>query len=296
MAHFGVAGHPPAFEASGFARNRVDVVRWLAELGLNALELQMTYGPRMRPDNVIAYGSLASELGITLSVHAAYYIVLTSSDDNKVRRSIDTLKRTFELASQLGAKTIVLHPGSLYNQLPQVALDRFVENAGRFFAEIGKTDIGLFVETAGKLAQLGSVDEIFTISSALTNVHPCIDFGHVHARTLGSLEQQSEIDSLFDRIRSYLDENKEKKIHFHYTPIHFGRRGEIQHRAISDRYPTRSDMTDETRYSSSDGFFHPRAQPIARGLRKIKTNYTVISETFNSQEEGAIALKQIYSL
>ena len=296
---FGVAGYPIAFSESEYGKDRLKIFDWLQELDLDALELQMTYGPRMKPEKCLQYRALSEEYGIKLSVHAAYYIVLTSDDAEKVDRSIDTLKRTFGLADLLGADTVVLHPGPLYGQPAQTVESRFVENAGRFIEEIGKTNIGLYIETAGKLGQLGSVSEILSISKQLSDVYPCIDFGHVHARTLGGLEAKSAIRDLVGTLRSYLSGSPGSKIHFHYTPIHFGQRGEIQHRSLEDRYPQvdQLDLFGESAagQTSVDGLFHPRPEPVIHALLDLPVEATVISETHNSQEQGARALKQCYT-
>jgi deoxyribonuclease-4 len=295
MIRFGVAGVPPAFNQSSFRKNRTDIIRWLAELGLEAFEIQMTYGPRTRPEICREYRALAEELKIRLSVHAAYYIVFTSDDEKKLAQSRDTMKRTFELADILGAKEIVLHPGPLYGADALSVLDRCIENLGAFMHTFGKTDIGLFVETAGKLGQLGSIDEIIALSEMIEGVHPCVDFGHVHARTLGSLEQPQNIVDIVDTIRKFVSVRPEKRLHFHYTPIHFGPRGEIQHRAISDRYPVTESPSLFGRLKagegSDDGFFHPRPEPVMSALQCLDCDFSIISETHDSQEEGALALQ-----
>jgi hypothetical protein len=43
---------------------------------------------------------------------------------------------------------------------------------------------------------------------------------------------------------------------------------------------------------SRDGLFHPRVEPVAAALSNINLDFTVISETRDSQEEGALALMQ----
>jgi deoxyribonuclease IV len=63
----------------------------------------MTFGPRLRKETCIEYRDLSRDHGITLSIHASYFIVFTSDDAAKVARSADTLKRTFELPDLLGA-------------------------------------------------------------------------------------------------------------------------------------------------------------------------------------------------
>jgi deoxyribonuclease IV len=295
MIKFGVAGYPPAFQKSKYRKDRLDIVRWLSDLGLDAFEVQMTYGPRMSPENSLRLRALSEETDVTLSVHAAYFIVFTSADADKIARSNDTLKRTYESADMLGAKTIVLHPGPLYGSAGRECFERFIENAGKCLREIGKTDIGLFVETAGKRGQLGSVDEILEICASLDGTFPCIDFGHVHARTLGTLEEPGAIELIAKRVDSFLRSRKAPRVHFHYTPIHFGPSGEIQHRAIGDRYPpvAQQDLFEvhAPGEQSRDGLFHPRVEPVAAALSRIAVDFTIISETHDSQEEGALALK-----
>lgn len=292
---FGVAGYPPAFQKTPYRRDRLKILNWLSDLGLDALELQMTYGPRTRVEVCREYRRIAEGLGISLSVHASYFIVFTSSDPKKLSRSCETLKRTYELCNVLGSRVIVLHPGPLYGEDSVVVLDRFIENLGNCLAAVGRSEIGLFVETAGKVGQLGSIDEILHICNKLPDVFPCVDFGHVHARTLGTLESEKAIEHLFEKLEDHCGQRFPRHMHFHYTPIHYGPRGEITHRTIHDQYPVEAQMQLPSLGGSSlrsrDGFFHPRVEPIATALRKFSVDCTVISETHNSQEEGALALK-----
>ena len=296
MIRFGVAGFPPAFSESKYGKKREQIFLWLKDLGLEALELQMTYGPRMKLETCITYKELSEETGVKLSIHASYFIVLTSNNREKIDRSIDTLKKTYDLSHLLGSQAVILHPGPLYKDDPNDVMSRFIDNAGRFILEYGKTEVGLYIETAGKLGQLGSVSEILDISRQLEGVYPCIDFGHIHARTLGGLEEEGEIHKLVDGIVEFLSKEKDAKIHFHYTPIHYGPRGEIQHRSIDDRYPKLDQLdlfgASKIGVGSSDGYYHPRVAPVANALRKINIDATVISETHNSQERGALALKK----
>src|SRR5262245_58428102 len=127
---FGVAGFPLAFSSSPLRKERTNIFRWLSELGLDALELQMTYGPRMSHSTCLEYNQLADDFGIKLTVHASYFIVLTSSDKEKIQNSSETLKRTYELADLLSADVVVLHPGPIYGGFAQAALNRFVDGAG----------------------------------------------------------------------------------------------------------------------------------------------------------------------
>ena len=297
MVRFGVAGYPPAFYNSIYSKDRIDILKWIRDLKLDAFELQMTYGPKTLKETCIKYRNLADELGIKLSIHAAYYIVLTSSDPKKIERSIDTLKRTFELADILGVEVVVLHPGSLYGENADNVMRRLVENLNEFFESIGKTTIGLYLETAGKVGQFGSVDEILSASRQIEGCHPCIDFGHVNARSLGKLSDHGEIRKVFDKLGEYLISAKSKKVHFHYTPINYGPRGEIGHKALEDVYPENDQLRlnyDPKKDKNGAKYYQPRFEPIIEKIRENKLDCTVISETFNSQERGAIAMKECY--
>jgi deoxyribonuclease-4 len=227
------------------------------------------------------YRALAIADDIKISIHGSYYIVLASPDPAKVLRSVDTLMRTYVQADILGAREIVLHPGSLYGAPEAEASRRFAENLQRFMAQLGKTDICLMIETAGKVGQMGSVDMILDVAATIKGVGPCIDFGHVHARSLGGLETADAIAQVFARIDEFQRSNPDTPTHFHYTPIHYGPRGEIQHRALSD--------IDGV----SNKPFHPRPEPVAAGLAALSGRFTIISETHNSQEKGAIRLKSL---
>lgn len=281
MVRFGVAGHPLAFFESPFGKDGMKIFEWLHGLGLNAFEAQMTYGPKTSIEDCKKIKKLSEELDIKVSVHGAYYIVLASDDKVKVRRSIETLKKTFKLADLMGADTVVIHPGSLYGEDPKIIMDKLEKNIGLFFDEIGDSHIGLFLETAGKKGQIGSVEEILYLSDNIKGCFPCIDFGHVHAREGGSLRSPESIDKLFDVLKKHKMFSKNNRIHFHYTPIHYGNRGEIMHKKIDDK-------------DDKNNLYHPRYERIVENIAKLKIPVTVISETHNSQEQGAMAMRDVY--
>lgn len=295
MVKFGVAGYPIAFSESKYKNERLKIFEWLKSLNLDAFEAQMTYGPRTSKENCQLIKTLSEELKIKVSVHAAYYIVLTSDDKSKIERSIETLVKTYELADLMGADIIVLHPGPLYNQDANQVMERLLENLELFFKKIGKSHIGLFLETAGKRGQLGSVEEIIYLTKQIEGCFPCIDFGHVHARAGGSLGSKESINSLFELMKKNDLFNYKSRIHFHYTPIDYGPKGEITHKAIDDKYPidnqTSLDFFDD---NPKDGLYHPRFEAIVENMRKLNSEFVVISETHNSQEIGAMAMKKHY--
>ena len=66
---FGPAGYPS--EARGSVKR---VFQILTESGVDALEYAAVHGLRTSEDKAKVIGELAKEHGITMSLHAAYYI------------------------------------------------------------------------------------------------------------------------------------------------------------------------------------------------------------------------------
>jgi len=293
MLRIGVGGYPPVYNETPFRNNRMRIFEWLRSLDIDAFEAMMTYGPRTPAETCRTMRSLSLDFDIKVSVHAAYYIVLTSSDKDKVSRSIDMLKKTFELADIMGATTVVLHPGSLYKKTSEEVSDILGNNVSDFFNQIGKTDVGLFLETAGKKAQYGSVEEILSVTGRVDGAYPCIDFGHVHARRGGGLPDDDSIDEVFTVLADNGVFAKDNRVHFHYTPIHYGTKGEIQHRKIDDMY-TEQDAVISSDINQIGQLYRPRYNRVIENLVKLDIPATIISETHNSQEKGAMAMREYY--
>ena len=69
--------------------------------GLSAMEVEFTYGVRMKNEEAKKVGSIAKKLGIELSVHAPYYINLASEDRKKVEASKQRILQSCEKANDL---------------------------------------------------------------------------------------------------------------------------------------------------------------------------------------------------
>lgn len=69
-AIFGVAGFPPAFFESTYRKKRENIFEWLNKIGLDWVELQNTYGVKMKDAQAYLYKQLAQEYGIGISLHA----------------------------------------------------------------------------------------------------------------------------------------------------------------------------------------------------------------------------------
>ena len=55
-------------------------------------------------------------------------------------------------------------------------------------------------ETMGKIGQLGTLEEVLALCGVDRRITPCIDFGHLNARTLGGIRSKADYAAILDRI------------------------------------------------------------------------------------------------
>jgi deoxyribonuclease IV len=291
IALFGVAGFPPAFWSSAFKKNRLNGPEWLNSIGLDLLELQMTYGPKTAEENARAYSTNALEFGIKLTVHASYFIVLTTRDESKVDRAYKTLEKTCFLAGLCGAQRIILHPGSAFDSREK-SLELFIRRLDYFCKNFLPDDMYIFPETCGKKNQLGSLEEILCICEHVSGAMPCIDFGHLHAFNNGGFETPTSILSVFETVDDTLGKGASSKCHLHIAPIEYTAGGEKQHRAYGEMEPERKQLDlFESNYPRP---YYPKPEHLAQVLAEQNITAWVVSECHDSQEKGALAMKKTY--
>ena len=91
----------------------------IAELGLTAMEVEFTYGVRMKIEEAKRISELAKKHDIALSVHGPYYINLASKEPEKIEASIKRILDSCERAHYLGATHVVYHSGFFQKQDPK---------------------------------------------------------------------------------------------------------------------------------------------------------------------------------
>jgi deoxyribonuclease-4 len=115
MLRFGTAGIP----ISSPKRDTVSGIKRVAELGLNAMEVEFVRGVRMGVESAKKIKEIAGKLNVSLSTHAPYFINLASEDREKRKKSIGFITNTARIADALGAKIVVFHPGYYCKKIPK---------------------------------------------------------------------------------------------------------------------------------------------------------------------------------
>ena len=178
---FGTAGTSDSFEAKGY-KSSLDIPAYTAEMGLDAFEYQCGHGVRLGVDKAGKMAADAAERGILFSVHAPYYISMSSLEEEKRLGSVRYLLQSAEVCRALGGKRIIFHSGSCGKQSREAALEKALDTMRRAVEaldEAGYGDMTLCPETMGKIGQLGTLDEVLALCGVDKRITPCIDFGHL---------------------------------------------------------------------------------------------------------------------
>ena len=276
---FGTAGLSDSYAAKGFDPQKI--AAYTASFGLTAFEYQCGRGVRLAHDKAQALGKAAAAQGIALSVHAPYYISMSGLDDEKRLHSVDYLLQSCALVKALGGRRVVFHPGSCGKQSREAALEKALDTMRRAVAacdEAGYGDCILCPETMGKINQLGTVDEVLALCAVDARITPCIDFGHIYARSGGTeLTDTASYAALLDKLGDALGDDRAVHFHAHFSRIAYTAGGEKCHLTFAD--------TD----------YGPPHAPLLQLLKQRKLAPTVICESAGTQAEDAQKLAEAFA-
>lgn len=278
MIWFGPSGNSQKFYQDGF-KSSWQMPAWLANMGLNAYEYQCNKGTNIKRQTAEKIGLEAKTAGIRMSIHAPYYINLSSADEQKRKNSIQYILKTLQIAQWMGAERIVIHPGAVGKYTREKAMMLalpILAEAVHQADELGFSEITLCPEVLGKINNLGSLEEVLTMCQLDERMIPCVDFGHVHARSLGGLTSPGDYREVFDKIESKLGLERTRKLHIHFSRVEFTAAGERKHHTMED-----------TQYG-------PDFEHLAQVLVERDISPVVICESRDRMAEDAYILKKIY--
>lgn len=278
-AMFGTAGNPDRFQAEGFKASK-DMPLWLKGKGLDAYEYQCGKGVSVGEATARAIGEKAAQAGIALSLHAPYFVNPANPDPDSQEKTAGYVLAACRVARWMGAGRVVIHTGALQKRTRADALATARESfkmLRRRCDDEGYGDILLCPETMGKINQLGDLEEVLALSVVTHGLLPCVDFGHLYARSLGALEGQEATARMLDRMAEVLGEEKARCFHSHFSMIEFTPKGgEARHLTF--------DQTD----------FGPDYRPLCRELARRGWSPTIICESAGTQDIDALTMKEEY--
>lgn len=278
-AIFGPAGNSASF--SDVHRSSLDAPGWVRERGLDCYEYQCGKGVHVGEETARKLGENAARAGVHLSLHAPYFINLANPSPESLQKTTGYITAACRAADFMGASRVIIHSGALMGRTRREAMETALHSLREVLAAcdgMGFGHIALCPETMGKINQLGDLDEVLELCTIDARLVPCIDFGHLYARSLGALEGEEACAAMLDRVEEALGPDRAARFHSHFSHIEFTPHGgELRHRTFAD-----------------SGGFGPDFRPLAKEVAARGWSPVFICESAGTQAEDALAMKQFY--
>ena len=276
-ARFGPAGNAADFPYKTSER----APAWIAAQGLDCYEYQCGKGVHIGEESARRIGAAAELVGIVLSLHAPYFINLANPDPDSRQKTIGYITAACRAADWMGARRVVIHSGALMGRTRRQAMEIALPALSAVLAacdDAGFGHIALCPETMGKINQLGDLDEVLELCGLDERLIPCVDFGHLYARSLGREDGEEAMARILDKMAAALGQERASRFHSHFSHIEFTPKGgEKCHRTFED-----------------DGGYGPDWTPLARQVAARGWSPTFICESAGTQARDAAEMKRIY--
>ena len=273
---FGPGGIPLSFGKLKFPEN---LSAYLEGFGLDAFEIECGRGVRVAERTRRLLPDIIKKQGIALSIHAPYYTSLSSVDEETRLKSVEYVWQTAEAAHLLGADRLVVHSGSCAKITRSEALGLAKDTLRRIADKVVSAfpEVTVCPETMGKVNQLGTLEEVIELCKVHESFLPCVDFGHLNARTLGGIKTKGDYAAILDAAESGLGVERARKMHIHFSKIMYTVGGEKSHLTFEDKE------------------YGPEYEPLMELLAERDYSARVICESDGTQAEDGAALAQYYN-
>ncbi len=278
MIKFGPSGNSASFYAAGYEHTE-EAAGYVKEMGLNCFEYSFGRGVRMTEAKARSIGQAFAAQDVEISVHAPYFINFANPDDEMAAKSYGYVLDSAKMVRLMGGKRVVFHPAAQGKDSRETAVSRAEDRLKilRDYIYLNELDGLMFCpETMGKLAQIGTPEEIVRFCRIDRVFTPCVDFGHVNAREQGSLKTAADYKRLLEYMIGELGYERMKHFHVHFSKIMYGAKGEIKHLTFADEV------------------YGPQFEPLAEVLHELALEPYIVSESDGTQAEDAAAMKRMY--
>lgn len=278
-ARFGPAGNSESFAAMGYKKTE-QVADYLVKMGLNAYEYQCGRGVRINEASVLKLAAAAKSADIAISLHAPYYISLSSVEEEKRRNSVEYILQSARAVRLLGGERIIVHSGSCSKMSREEALVLAKQAMGWAVEALdgeGLSEIRICPETMGKINQLGTLEEVLALCELDERMLPCIDFGHLNARTFGKMNSAGEFEFVLNSIENRLGSSRLKEFHAHFSKIEYTENG-----------------GEKKHLTFEDSVYGPEFDPLAELIYKKGLTPVIICESAGTQAEDAKTMMNMY--
>ncbi|MDI6708298.1 MAG: TIM barrel protein [Candidatus Thermoplasmatota archaeon] len=217
MIRFGIAGIPLSCKG----RTLVEGIKDTANLGkretgkgLEIMEVEILRPGEWHIDTE-EVKKAAKKDKVTLFVHAPYYTSLGLSK-REAERSIEVIQSSAVFAKALNAELLIVHLG-MYGRDKKECLDRATKSIRTLknFARSKCKGLKIAIETSGKQALIGSLEEVIEICRKVRGIVPLINFAHIHARGNGCLREKEDFADIFEKLSPL----RQRKYFSHFSGV-----------------------------------------------------------------------------
>ncbi len=161
-------------------RNLGNELRWMAELGLDFVDL--TLEPPEAASWEVDVASLRHDLrALRLNIvgHTAFYLPLASPFRELRQASVEELKRCLVVFAQLGARWMNVHPDR-YAPMHDLSfsIDRNLESLQELLRTADKVGVGLMIENVPR--DFNTADQLAVLMDPLPQLGLHLDIGHAN--------------------------------------------------------------------------------------------------------------------
>ena len=278
MIKFGPSGNSESFYAQGYSHTEQSA-KFVRDMGLDCFEYSFGRGVRMSEAKAISIGEAFAAQSVEISVHAPYYINFANPSEESAAKSYNYVLDSARVLKLMGGKRCVFHSatqGKLDREEAVALTEERLKVLRDYIYLNGLQDLYFCPETMGKLAQIGTLEEIVRFCKIDPIYLPAVDFGHLNAREQGSLKTAADYKRLLEYMIGELGYERMKHFHVHFSKIMYGAKGEIKHLTFADEV------------------YGPQFEPLAEVLHELALEPYIVSESDGTQAEDAAAMKRMY--
>lgn len=278
MIKFGPSGAPTRFYDEGH-KTTEEMPLWVKQNGLDCFEYSFGRGVNLGEAKAKSIAEAFKKENIEISVHAPYFINLATPEKDKAENSFNYILSSAVVGRIMGANRVVFHPAAQGKESRETAVNRTIArliDLKRTIEESGLTDMKFCPETMGKIAQIGTIEEITHFCTLADFYYPTVDFGHVNAREQGSLKTKEDYIVRLKYMMNLLGYEKVNDMHVHFSKVEYTAKGEKRHLTFEDT------------------IFGPDYKPFIEAIVELNLHPYIVSESAGTQADDAKTMKDYY--
>lgn len=278
MIKFGPSGAPTRFYDEGH-KTTEEMPLWVKQNGLDCFEYSFGRGVNLGEAKAKSIAEAFKKENIEISVHAPYFINLATPEEAKAENSFNYILSSAVVGRMMGANRVVFHPAAQGKESREIAVNRTIARLielKSIIEERGFTDMKFCPETMGKIAQIGTIEEITHFCTLADFYYPTVDFGHVNAREQGSLKTKEDYIVRLKYMMNLLGYEKVNDMHVHFSKVEYTAKGEKRHLTFEDT------------------IFGPDYKPFIEAIVELNLHPYIVSESAGTQADDAKTMKDYY--